>query len=122
MIEAPAYLSTIGLQHVDGPREQSRSILNLRITIRLQISMITPPRKLGWQARGIARSHNDDDDDDFSLWFVKVESVIIADREARSPTSLKSPTCQLKLRSQSTRVYHRGHIRIWGFSSREFRG
>lgn len=53
--------------------------------------MITPPRKLGWQARGIARSHNDDDDD-FSLWFVKVESVIIADREARSPTSLRSPT------------------------------
>lgn len=54
--------------------------------------MITPPRKLGWQARGIARSHNDDDDDDFSLWFVTVESVIIADREARSPTSLRSPT------------------------------
>lgn len=50
--------------------------------------MITPPRKLGWQARGITCSDNDDDDD-FSLWFVTVESVIIADREA---TSLRTPT------------------------------
>ena len=89
--------------------------------------MITPPRKLGWQARGIASSHNDDDDDDFSLWFVTVESMIIADREA---TSLRTPTyfsaARYDSRPQSTRVYHCGRIRIqfgiWGFSSREFRG
>lgn len=68
--------------------------------------MIIPPRKLGWQARGIARSHNDDDDDnDFSLWFVTVESVIIADREARSPTSLRTPTYFSAARYDSLKLH-----------------